>query len=278
MNATGQVVDNAEKKDLNGAAGEVDYEALASEIGWTPEDKFRGDKKKFVDAKTYYEKGEFVLPIVKQQRDEAKRDAAAVRNELAEVKKAVADFQKMTEAAAERKVTELKAEIATLKDARAAAVAAGDDKAFRQADDAIDERTEALTEAKKLPVKTETKADTVDPDFTAWLADNPWYKDEPQKKKLADEYGIYYSNTQGLKGKPLYDAVAEKMKSLESENSGVDRPGPQRGGKTSGSDSKAKTFENLPAEFQKGYEKMTRAGFKVTKEQYVAQVDPSAWG
>lgn len=277
MSATGQTVDKTENKDLNGA-DTPDYEALASEIGWAPKDKFRGDPSKHIDAKTYYEKGEFVLPIVKKQRDEAKAHAEKSDKTIAELKAAMADFQKFTEAAAERKVSELQAEISSLKGTRAAAVAAGDDKAFREADDAIEERKEAIAAAKEKPVKPEPKEDpSVDPAFSAWLDENRWYADDPKKKKLADEFGIYYANADGLKGKPLYDAVAAKMKSLESEVSGKERAGPQRGGKPSGSDSKAKTFENLPQEYKDGFKKMERAGFTVTKEQYAEQCDPSAW-
>ncbi len=61
---------------------EPNYEALASEMGWTPEEKFRGDPTKWVDAKTFYEKGQYVLPIVKSQLKEAKRDADKFEREL----------------------------------------------------------------------------------------------------------------------------------------------------------------------------------------------------
>jgi len=43
MNATGQDVDKGKETELNGSEGSLDYEKLASEIGWTPQDKFRGD-------------------------------------------------------------------------------------------------------------------------------------------------------------------------------------------------------------------------------------------
>ena len=254
----------------NNSEDSPNYEALASEIGWSPKEKFRGKPETWVDAETYYKKGEFVLPIVKQQRDEAKKDAAEVRNELAEMKKAMTDFQKMTEAAAERQVKE---QIAALKDARAAAVAAGDDKAFKQADDAIDDLKEQVK-----PPKVEAKPAPVDPDFEDWLDKNKWYRDDPKKKKLADEYGIYYSNVDGLRGKALYNAVADKMASLDDERSGTERAGPQRGGKASSTGPKGKTFDNLLPEYKQAFARFERNGIKMTKEQYVSKCDSDAWG
>ena len=133
-------VDTVEKTESNDSESSLDYEAKASELGWVPKDKFRGDPAKHVDAKTYWEKGELVLPIVKQQREEAKKEAAELRKQLAEVKSTMGDFQKFTEEAAERK---WKAEVAELRAAKAAAVEAGDKVAYQRADDALEEIKEA---------------------------------------------------------------------------------------------------------------------------------------
>ena len=266
-----ETVDNGEKAvSTDNSDHSLDYEALASQIGWSPQEKFRGAPEKWVDAKTYYEKGEFVLPIVKKQREEAKKDAESLRKQIAELKSTQAEFQKFTEEAAERKYKE---QIAQLKDARAAAVAAGDDKAFKQADDAIDDLKEQV--AKKPEAKKEEAA-PVDPDFSEWLDKNRWYVDDPKKKKLADEFGIYYSNVDGLKGKALYNAVSDKIKSLEPD--GTERPGPQRAGKTTGNNSKAKTFDNLLPEYKQAFARFEKNGIKMTKEQYVSKCDPDAWG
>jgi len=275
MNATGQAVDTEAKAAPNNSEDSLDYESLAAETGWTPKEKFRGDPEKWKEAKDWYERTEHILPLVKKQRDESKEEAKKLARELAEVKSTIGEFQKFTEAAAERKVAEMKAEIALLKDQRAEAVASGDKEAFRQADAAIDARTEALAEAKTAK-KEEKRESEADPDFADWLDKNRWYVDDPKKKKLADEYGIYYSNTEGLRGKALYEAVAEKVKSFEAD--GTERPGPQRGGKANGGNSKAKSFDNLLPEYKQGFEKMVRNGIKMTKEQYVSKCDSDAWG
>lgn len=281
MNATGNAVneqvDKTENKDLNGT--EPDYEALASGIGWAPKDKFRGDPSKHLDAKTYYEKGEFVLPIVKKQRDEFKAHAEKSDKTIAELKSAMADFQKFTEAAAERKVTDLKSEIASLKDARAEAVASGDKEAFRQADKAIDERTEALDKAKEAKVEAKEQPKTGDPEFEAWVKDNDWYTKDAKRRRLANAIGLdLTAENPDLKGKALFKAVSEEMERIEAEKSGTERAGPQRGGKASGSNSKAKTFDNLLPEYKQAFTRFEKNGIKMTKEQYMANCDSDAWG
>lgn len=281
MNATGQDVDTSDKSALNGSEGALDYEKLAGDIGWVPKEKFRGDPEKHIDAETYYKKGEFVLPLVKKQRDEFKAHAEKSDKTIAELKTAMADFQKFTEAAAERKVTDLKSEIAALKDARAEAVASGDKEAFRQADNAIDERTEALEKAKEVKKETkEAPADkTGDPEFEAWVQENDWYRSDAKRRRLANAIGLdLTADNPDLKGKALFKAVSEEMERIEAEKSGTERAGPQRGGKASGTNSKAKTFDNLLPEYKQAFNRFEKNGIKMTKEQYMANCDSDAWG
>jgi len=270
-----ETVDTEVKKDVN--TQDKDYEALASDLGWVPKDKFRGDPEKHVDAKTYWEKGELVLPIVKKQRDDAKKEAEKLARDLAEVKSTIGEFQKFTQAAAERQVAELKNEIAALKDARAAAVAAGDDKAFRAAEDAIEDKKEDLDKAKEKPAEKQVKIES-DPEFDAWKKENPWYDADTSKKEFADQLGIYLHQVKKMPRSEVLLAVAKRVAELDAETSGTERPGPQRGGKPTGNNSKAKTFDNLVPEFKTGFAKLTKAGFSITKEQYVAQCGPEAWG
>jgi len=278
---TQETVDTAKKTDLNGSEGTLDYEKLAGDIGWVPKEKFRGDPEKHIDAETYYKKGEFVLPLVKKQRDEFKAHAEKSDKTIAELKSAMADFQKFTEAAAERKVTDLKSEIATLKDARAEAVASGDKEAFRQAEKAIDERTEALANAKEVKKEAkEAPADkTGDPEFEAWVAENDWYKSDAKRRRLANAIGLdLTADNPDLKGRALFKAVSEEMERIEAEKSGTERAGPQRGGKASGTNSKSKTFDNLLPEYKQAFNRFEKNGIKMTKEQYMANCDSDAWG
>jgi hypothetical protein len=268
-NISAEAVDTGQEKESNGK----NYEALAAEIGWIPKEKFHGNHDKWTDARTYYEKAEHVLPIVKKQREELRGELSKVKSQLQETREAMAEFQKFTEQAAERKV---KDEIAKLKDVRAQAVAAGDDKAFRAADDAIDELREAPPAVKKPTIKPES--DEPSAAFAEWRDRNPWYKKDAQKTKLADAYGVFLNQSAGLTGQELFEAVDEHMRLVEKGDSGIERPGPQRGGKATGTNSKAKTFENLLPEYKQAFAKFERSGMKITKEQYMSKCEPEAWG
>jgi len=267
---TDQVTEVAETTETKVA--EIDYEAKASELGWVPKEKFKGDPEKHVDAKTYWEKGELVLPIVRQQRDEFKSKLEKTDKELAEMRKAMSDFQKETEAAAERKYKE---QIAELRAAKAAAVEAGDKAAYQRADDALEE----IKESKPVPVKVETKPEpTGDPEFEAWVKDNDWYVKDAAKRRLANAIGLDLTQENpSLKGSKLFDMVTKEMDRIEAEKSGTERAGPQRGGKTGAPNSKAKNFDNLPAEYKKSFDRQVRMGIKMTKEQFVSKCDPDAW-
>lgn len=265
-------VDTVEKTESNDSESSLDYEAKASELGWVPKEKFRGDPAKHVDAKTYWEKGELVLPIVKQQREEAKKEAAELRKQLAEVKGTMSDFQKFTEEAAERKY---KAEVAELRAAKAAAVEAGDKIAYQRADDALEE----IKEAKPQPVKTEPKQDVGDPEFEAWVKENDWYQKDASKRRLANAIGLdLVQENPNLKGSALFKAVNVEMERIDAERSGTERAGPQRGGKGSGPSTKAKTFDNLLPEYKQAFARFERNGMKMTKEAYLSKCDPDAWG
>lgn len=272
MNTEAKALDNVQNQESNDSKDSLDFEAKATELGWVPKEKFRGDPAKHVDAKTYYEKGELVLPLVKKQRDDFRAHAEKSDKQIAELKSAMGDFRKLVEADADRKV---KAEIAALKEVRAAAVAAGDDKAYKQADDAIDEIREVQAKPKEIKVEQPTG----DPEFEAWVQENEWYKSDAKRRRLANSIGLdLTAENPNLKGTALFKAVSDELERIESEKSGAERAGPQRGGKTIGSNSKAKTFGNMLPEFKGDFAKLKKAGLPITEESYAAKVGPEAWG
>lgn len=270
---TQETLDNAQDSALNDSKDSLNYEELASKIGWVPKEKFRGDPEKHVDAKTFYEKGEFVLPIVRQQREEARKEVEKLKRQIEDLKSVQQDFQKFTEADAERKYKE---KLAELKDIRAKAVAAGDDATFRQADDAIDEIKEKASTA-KVPEKKETAS--ADPEFEAWLTANDWYAKDAKKRRLADSIGMdLMEEKPDMTRAEMLEAVVARLEEIEAEKGGTNRPGPQRAGKTTKVDAKAHTFDNLLPDYKKAYDRFIKNGIKMTKEQYVSKCDPDAWG
>jgi hypothetical protein len=258
----------------------VDYEAKAVELGWTPLDKFRGDPEKFVDAKTFYEKAEHVLPIVKKQRDESRAEAAQSKQAIVELKKEVETIRSdakeaisFMRAGIER---EYQTKIDALKEAKAVAVSEGDGAAVNRIDDQIDELKDKKKEEKAKVSETVTaETPQLHPGFLKWVDDNKWYATDPKLKKKADALGQSYAEDDGLTGPDLWEAVkADIVKLFPDKFEDVtERIGAVRGGKTSASNSNARTFANLPADAQAACNKFIKQGLVKNEAQYLQNYD-----
>lgn len=104
---------------------ERDFDAEARARGWLPEDEFKGDKARWVDAQTFIERTDTVMPLLKAERDRLKR-------ELSDMKRDLKRFSRHATAAEERIRSELQAEMEK-------AVESGDLKGFRDAQKRADE-------------------------------------------------------------------------------------------------------------------------------------------
>jgi hypothetical protein len=274
---TTETLDNTKKEADNG-----EIEAKAKAMGWRPESEFKGDLKEFVDAKTYVEKGEFVLPIVKKQRDEARKAQLAteqalqqVKTDLEQTKKDAQEAIKFMHQGLER---EYKAKEAALKAEKAEAISAGDGaKAI-----AIESQIETLQAEKKeakQEVKEQAKQETpqLHPDFQKWLDKNPWYATDKRLQRLAITLGFDMAEEdKSLEGLPLWNKVREELAQMYPDKFPEEleeRPGAQRGGKSSSTNSKAKTYANLPEEARKACDKMVKAGYVKNQQQYLEMYD-----
>lgn len=217
--------------------GERNYEAEASKMGWVPQEKFRGDPERWVDAASFVKRGEEVLPIVKAQLRET-------RAELDEVKKAATEWQRMQEQDYARREVEWKAQLEQARQDRKDAVAQGDGEKFEAAETAVRE----LETAKPKDPKADAPKGP-DPEFKAWLDENPWYASDRKLRLKADLIGADLVQD-GLRGRALYDAVKAKLDESEQASTGTTRSGPQRGGRTAASTKGARTYENLKPEFR----------------------------
>lgn len=168
------------------ASSEV--QAKAEQLGWMPPSRFKGDPERFIDAEEYIERGETVLPIVKEQnkrlhsemdalRAESARTAAALKAAQSAIEQMEERHSVATQKAVENARKELKVQLA-------AASEAGDHEG-------VAELTDQLTLMNKAEVKAEKKAAAAspvfvpDPDLAAWNAENPWYGTDKRKTALA---------------------------------------------------------------------------------------------
>lgn len=247
------------------SAPEIDYEREAARMGHQPKDKFRGDPDKWIDAKTYYENGKNVLPIIKAENNE-------LRRELVRVKEQAAAFVEVAERANAREVAALQTQLAEAKEVRKQAITEGNGEAFELADGDV-KRLEAEAAAAS---RTTTKPPATDPVFEQWKLDNPWFDADPIKKARAVAIATGRPDLHG-KHRELYDYVAREIQAFDDfeasgRNVDRDRPGPQRGGRPSGAGTNApakRSYENLQTEFKAKCDQMYKDfGIKSDKKAW----------
>lgn len=235
----------------------LDYEALAQEQGWQPEDKFRGDPGNFVDAKTYYERSRTVTPIIKAEN-------RALRAEIERIRSDASKALQIAEQSREREVVALKVELQEALFARKEAIGASDGDAFETAD----KRAKALEQeiAASQPIKPQ-QAPQVDPRFKAWLdaPEQAWFREDEEARAMAeglvtmDRYKPLYDKHELLWNKVAAD-VKQRIDAIKGDaRKDLERPGPQGAGRGNGevrTRAGAKSFDNLLPDFQKTCDRM----------------------
>jgi len=233
---------------------ERDYEAEARDMGWVPEEEFKGDKKpaKFLDAKEFVERGETVLPFVQ-------RENRRLKERLDTVEKSFDDRVKKLTKAAEMSLKSMQdqhaRELAALQDKREKAVEAGNVAEFRKLDKQIADHAAA---APTIEDVAEPEAPAAVEDNAAveaeWVAKNDWY----EKDEAMTQYAFWYSNKIRDPKMPLSEnlkrteqAVREKFPMHFAGKSGANGHAPvDNGGAPKSPKSASPTFDKLPKEAQ----------------------------
>lgn len=233
-------------------------EEAARGMGWRPLEEFRGDPSKWVDADTFVSRGEHYLPILKADRDRAKREADELRSELAKTRELVAasaeaieELKTYQSEATKRSVEAARQQwIKQLKDAREV----GDVDAEVRAQSEIvkiDTALAAPAPPAPAPAAKPSSAPAVDPDFVAWEAENPWFKTDARKHGLA--MGIAKElrddpKNATLVGRAFYDRITQEMEAYLNPQ----RPAPSKvaGSRpaSAGGSERTRTYADLPAD------------------------------
>lgn len=245
------VVDDKAKSPGETGEREISQEiiAKAEKMGWTPKDQFKGDPDKWRPADEFVERGENMLPLLRSQVKRQER-------QIAELSATVKDF---TEHLSKTEKRAYDKALADLKEARAAAIKAGDGETFDKVDDAI-----ADLKDKMKPREAPQNDGAIPPEeFATWLARNPWAND---KKLQHVGHGIaeaLVADGETARGTDLLDLVAKEIKQRYPEKfenprrntaAAVEGAAPPR--KSGG-----KTYADLPAEARAACDRMARNGY-----------------
>lgn len=259
-------------------------ETVAARQGWVPRESYKGDPKKWVDAKTFVERGERFVGNLQSE-------VATLRQKLESFEGTKAAFVKFHEETMAKKEGELKEAIAELRIQRSQAQSDGDHDVVIQIEDRIDLLKGQQAELKKpieapAPVTAPTSAKDLplnNPVMVEWIEDgNQWFADEPKLRDYAVAYGdTLISNGETARGRPFLDMIAARMKldfprRFKEAGSAATTLGNATSGSTSGGGNSnrsagavGKTERDLPAEDFALMKQFIREGY-TTKEKFLA--------
>lgn len=251
----GQVADDKNTKSAGeGESGEreisPDIIAKAEKMGWTPKDQFKGDPDKWRPADEFVERGENMLPLLRSQVKRQER-------QIAELTATVKDFTEHLSKADKRAYDKA---LADLKEARAAAIKAGDGETFDKVDDAIADLRDKM-KPKEAPPQQQ---DSIPPDeFNEWLSRNKWANDEEMQHIGVGIRHALFKQHPDATPIELLDLVAKEVKRRFPEKfenprrntaAAVEGAAPPR--KSGG-----KTYADLPAEARAACDRMAKNGY-----------------
>jgi len=240
---------------------ERDYEAEASEQGWTPKEDWKGDPEKWTDSKTFVERGEKIAGILKSRLD--KQDAKI--QSLQDANKKFGEYHKQTLEAQREKTAKT---IAELEVQVAQAVTDGDGQAYTRHNRELNDLKTALPEP-------DNSVEAWNEQSQQWVGDNPWYNTNRKLGRFAD--GIAEEViAEGYRGTAYFSELTKRVKDEfpeEFENPNKSTPNVvEEGGQRSTTNSKAHTYENLSREEKRVCDGFVAEGF-MTREDYVANYE-----
>lgn len=236
----------------------------ARNLGWVPQDEFKGNPDSWVDANEFVERGKHLMPILRQNNRRLQQDLLTRDREINTLKANLENAQKAIDRldahyteATKRAVAKAKIELREqIKQARED----NDVDAEFELQEKLDELKYSEKQAATAATTEKTAVTTTDlsPEFIAWNQENPWYGDvsTPENKKKTKEMLRIVEDLleegETAKGRALFDKgvkiLNERFKD-SAEDSTPNRGKVEGGaGGRSGARSTGSGFASLPRE------------------------------
>ncbi len=240
------------------ADNERNYEEEARKDGWVPKEEWKGDKP-WRDAKDFVERGEKIIPILKNKVDRLTQDLAmTIKLNTDEVNRSRKEGYDRAKAEYDKALEELEEQEFT-------AVQEGKSEEYVK----IKDKKKNLKEPKKPEeVKPDKQAP---PEFLVWNEKNTWYNKDPEMTDYADFVGNKIrTDNPGLTAEDFYAKVEKRVRltfpqkftnSNRDAGNNVDSSGNQvlhKKGK--------KTWSDLPPEAKSAYKRL-EINFKAQKRE-----------
>lgn len=253
---------------------ELTVEQEALDMGWIPQDKFRGDPAKWTDAATFVKRGKELLPILRAREQKLTSDLGTMKAQMAEMRSALTEssaaleaLTKYHEETAQRAYEKARKDLLDQKkvELRALKEGDGDPDKIVELDDAI----AALDAAKPAPVKEKTPASggkpeddaaknlpPVHPDYPAWAEENKSWLADPTKAAYAGAMSHYLrAQHPTVVGRAFLDLVTE---AVEEKFGGAPNKRVEAGGRPSngGGRSNGHDYTDLPDDAKRACDRM----------------------
>ena len=253
----------------------VDWEGKAREMGWAPKEQFRGDPGKWVDAKTYVERGEHFIPLLQSAKRELQGQVAQATSENADLRRQLNVANK----AIEELRTEFKGNSLETAETRknqlyddiAAAREENDVRKELTLREELDNLNVEIRGLKTTPTKTpvEPPASTGEewrsnPILQGFLTNNPWFGKDQEKSNMALGYMNYLNSDPESKAwtpQQKFDAVSRRIGELfpEPGNPRRNAAAKAEGGRTDTSGGGGgRSYSELPAAAKEQCDKQAR--------------------
>lgn len=232
----------------------TDVVEKAREMGWKPQEEYRGDPSKWVEAEVYVERGETFLPFLKRENKKLEGEVSALRNQLTEAQRAIQGSQEAIKSLEEFYSDETKRQVEKARTDLKAQI-----KSAREADDVDGEldAQEALTRlnaadrvAKEKPAGKEAPPPFT-PSHLAWQAENSWFLTDAKAARRAFLIGTELKEEKpSLSGDAFYQEldrllIAEGVKPTAKRSPSKVEGGGDLGGNASES---VKSYNDLPSD------------------------------
>ena len=185
---------------------EGEHEPEARRMGWVAEEEFKGDKDRWVDAKTFVERGKNELPILRERLKKMDGTITRLNSTISGMKKTFGEFQKYT---ADNEHKAYQRALNDLVEKQRVAVEESDTEAFN----ALEEKKQKLVEEIPTQPADVHLEDDGQAEFNAWVDNgNKWFLDNPEMGSYAVSMIDFVSQKTGLTGTALFDEVGKEVK------------------------------------------------------------------
>lgn len=146
---------------------EVTVEALASDLGWKPKDRFQGDDETYVDAATYIRRGEDIKESMRQHLKDN-------RQKMTAMERGIQDLKTHNERVFKVQLEKQRKEIEDLRSKKREAIEEGDADKVDQIEGEMLRRYNSMEEADTPQSAPELNQEEVSA-FDGWRKTNDWY-------------------------------------------------------------------------------------------------------